>query len=405
MRVLYSFPHTIGKPGISTTAFHQVEGLIEQGITVDLVCTALARDLPGARSVVETLRIGGRRIPHRTLGVYRAYAYHDWRAARALGRLQGEVDLVHTWPAGCLRTLQRCRQVGIPGLREAPSAHTQVAFEDASRAASALRMELPPDHHHRFHAGHLERELLEFEAADFLLVPSTFAARTFLERGYAGERLLHHRYGYDPEVFPTPCRIDAATEDGLRAVFVGRGEPNKGLHIALRAWIDSGAASMGRLLVCGSILPEYRERIAALLSHPSVHELEFVRDVGSVMRDSDVLLLPSFTEGSALVTYEAQASGCALLVSEAAGAPAEHLEHGLVHEPGDVATLTEHLRLIDTDRRLLHELRARALRHASTLTWAAAGERLVAAYSEGLARARQLQEDIVEGHTSLVRTT
>ena len=50
---------------------------------------------------------------------------------------------------------------------------------------------------------------------------------------------------------------------GLTAVFVGRGEPNKGLHLALRGWLDSGAAEHGRLLVCGEILPSYREKIAA----------------------------------------------------------------------------------------------------------------------------------------------
>lgn len=77
MRVLYSCPHTLGKPGISTTAFHQIQGLIDQGLTVDVICTSLQRDLPGARRVIETLKLAGRRLPHRALGVYRAYSYHD----------------------------------------------------------------------------------------------------------------------------------------------------------------------------------------------------------------------------------------------------------------------------------------------------------------------------------------
>ena len=97
------------------------------------------------------------------------------------------------------------------------------------------------------------------------------------------------------------------------------------------------------------------------LTNPSVHELGFVKAVGAVMRDADVLLLPSVTEGSALVTYEAQAAGCALLVSAAAGAPCVHLEEGLVHEPGDIATLTEHVRRVDRDRKLLGQMKERAL--------------------------------------------
>jgi glycosyltransferase involved in cell wall biosynthesis len=389
LRVLYSFPHSLGKPGISTTALHQVQGLIEQGVTVDVVCTSLQRELPGARRVVETLKLGGRRIPHRALGVHRAYRYHDRRAAGTLERLRGEVDLVHAWPAGCLQTLSAARRAGVPGFREVPSAHTQTAYEDAAREAAAVGAELPSDHHHRYDPHHLERELREFAAADFLLVPSAYVEGTFLERGHRPQQLLRHQYGFDPSTFGGLGRVERANGHGLNAVFVGRGEPNKGLHHALRAWLDSGAAEHGRLLLCGELLPSYRERIAALLAHPSVQELGFVSDVGHVMRDADLLILPSVTEGSALVTYEAQAAGCALLVSEAAGAACRHLQEGLVHEPGDVATLTEHLRSVDRDRELLTRLRAGALANAARLTWAAAGERLVRAYAEGLARYRR----------------
>jgi glycosyltransferase involved in cell wall biosynthesis len=388
VRVLYSFPHTLGTPGISTTAYHQIEGLIAHGVTVDVVCTSLGRELPGARRVIQTLNIKGRRIPHRALGVYRAYAYHDWRAARTIERLKDEVDLVHTWPAGCVRTLTAARRNGVPGFREAPSAHTQTAYEDAAREAASVGIQLPPDHHHRYNARHLDRELREFDAADFLLVPSAYVEQTFVDRGFPSERLIRHQYGFDPRSFGGPARVATTNGGGLTALFVGRGEPNKGLHHALRAWIDSGAAEQGRLIVCGEILPAYRERISGLLAHPSVHELGFVADVGSVMRDADVLLLPSVTEGSALVTYEAQAAGCALLVSNAAGAECEHLKEGLVHAPGDVASLTEHLRNVDRDRALLHALRAGALANAEHLTWAAAGGRLVEAYAEGVQRSQ-----------------
>ena len=386
MRVLYSFPHPLGRPGIATTAFHQVEGLIEQGVEVDVVCTSLARDVRGARRVVETLAVGGRRIPHRALGVHRAYAYHDRRAAQLLERLADEVDVVHTWPAGCLRTLRTARHLGIPGFREAPSAHTQTAYEDAAREAAAVGVELPPHHHHRYDADHLRRELEEFEAADYLLVPSAYVERTFLDRGFDGGGLLRHSYGYDPASFPSAANDSRSRADGITAVFVGRGEPNKGLHHALRAWIDSGAAERGALLLCGELLPAYRTRLAPLLSHPSVRELGFVDPVATVMRDADVLLLPSITEGSALVTYEAQAAGCALLVSTAAGAPCEHGVEALVHEPGDVAALTEHLRMLDRDRELLDRMRESARANAQGLTWSAAGERLAEAYAEGLAR-------------------
>ena len=46
------------------------------------------------------------------------------------------------------------------------------------------------------------------------------------------------------------------------AVFLGRGEPRKGLHYALRAWLASSASEHGRFVVYGSFVPGYRESLA-----------------------------------------------------------------------------------------------------------------------------------------------
>ena len=62
------------------------------------------------------------------------------------------------------------------------------------------------------------------------------------------------------------------------------GEPRKGLHYALRAWIESGIADKGRLLICGTIMPNYRNALTPLLRHPSIHEQGFVERIGAVMR-------------------------------------------------------------------------------------------------------------------------
>src|SRR5689334_19583783 len=84
MRLLYSFPDEIGRPGIGTTALHQVRGLAEEGIDVVLYCTSTRAELPERVKLVTTLALGRRRIPHRAIGVARAYRYHDMRVATAL---------------------------------------------------------------------------------------------------------------------------------------------------------------------------------------------------------------------------------------------------------------------------------------------------------------------------------
>ena len=167
---------------------------------------------------------------------------------------------------------------------------------------------------------------------------------------------------------------------GLRAVFLGRVEPRKGLHHALDAWIASSASRDGRFLVFGAVDDAYRGVLADRLAHPSVELRGVTPAPVDELARADVLLLPSLEEGSALVTYEAQVAGCVPLVSTAAGALLDHDVHGLVHEPGDVATITAQLDRLAADPAALARLGGAAMAHAPELSWAAASRSLVAAY-------------------------
>jgi glycosyltransferase involved in cell wall biosynthesis len=122
-----------------------------------------------------------------------------------------------------------------------------------------------------------------------------------------------------------------------------------------------------------------------MLSHPSVQVVGFRNDVPQLMRQSDILVLSSIEEGSALVTAEARGSGCVLLVSEATGAICEHMKNALVHRVGDVEGLTQHINLLHNDRKLLQRLRAASLRSVPEITWNAAGAKLLQVYREIIA--------------------
>jgi glycosyltransferase involved in cell wall biosynthesis len=378
MRVLYSFPHALGAPGIGTTALNQLRALVRLGIDVDVYAASFAVEVPGDGRRVATLAAGPVRVPHRALGVARAYAYHDLRVATALRARSGAYDVVHAWPRSCLRTFAAARRTGVRAVREVPNTHTGHAYERVARELEELGMALPSGHSHAFDAKVLSLEEAEYRLADVLLVPSPYVRQTFLERGFPADRLSMHRYGFDPDRFaPGPDR-----ERGpFTAVFLGRAEPRKGLHYALRAWHESGLAARGRFLIAGSFTPAYRELLSPWIDDPSVEVVGFVDDTEALLQRCDVLLLPSVEEGSALVTYEAMACGCVPLVSDAAGARCRHGREGLIHAAGDVAALAADLRLLESDRGLLAEMRAAALAARSELTWDAAAREVSAAYA------------------------
>jgi glycosyltransferase involved in cell wall biosynthesis len=376
-RVLLSFSTRLGTTGIGTTAFNQVAGLARRGIDVSVSCGSLERELPGATVALETMRFAGRRIPYRVVGFDRALAYHDRRTARLLERQPGRWDVVHAWPGGAERTLAAARRLGITAVLERPNAHTAFAFEAVAAECRRIGVPIDPSSPHAADPARLAREEREYAAADALLCPSDFVARTHAERGIAPERLVRHRYGYDPERFPPGAHRG---DRPFTAAFVGRVEPRKGLHIALEAWREAGLADHARLRVCGSIDAGYDAVLAPLLADPSVEHLGHHPDPGAVMREADVLVLPSVEEGSALVTYEARGSGCVLVVSDHSGAPCRHEHDALVHPAGDVGTLCGHLASLAGDPQRLARLRAASLEGIGDLTWDAAAGALLDAY-------------------------
>jgi glycosyltransferase involved in cell wall biosynthesis len=248
-------------------------------------------------------------------------------------------------------------------------------------------MEMPPGHEHAFKPKVLEHEEKEFELADRLLCPSDFVRETFLDAGFPAGKLKRHQYGFDERRFSAAGRTPNP-DKGLSMLFVGGCAPRKGVHYALRAWLKSAACTNGSFLIAGEFVTGYAEILGEMLSHPSVKVLGHRRDVPELMRQSDVLVLPSIEEGSALVTSEARGCGCVLLVSDAAGAICEHNENALVHHVGDVDSLTKHINMLNEDRSLLSRLQASSLATVDSITWQAAGRRLLEAYEQTINESR-----------------
>ncbi len=379
IRVLYSFPHKLGAGRICYTAWEQVRGIAAAGAEVLAFPGVLHRTIPEQVTIIPTLAKGRLRIPYKLVGRVRACAIHDAVVARRLKKIAGQIDIVHSWPLGSLRTLETATKLGIPTVLERANANTRFAYELVRNECERIGVPLPKGQEHEYNEEILNIEEAEYAAAEKLLCPSEFVVKTFVDRGFDRDKLVRHIYGYDQKRF-YPCPEENRTGRGLRVLFVGVCAVNKGLHFALEAWLNSGAQKSGELLIAGEFIPAYREKLKSMLSHPSVHALGHREDIPELMRNSDVMVLPSLTEGFGLVCTEALGSGSVPLVSDACTDLCKHLENSLVHKVGDVSTLTEHIKMLDQDRRILQKLRNGALESAPSCTWDQAGKRLVEAY-------------------------
>jgi glycosyltransferase involved in cell wall biosynthesis len=384
VKVLYSFPLKIGADRICYTAWQQVSGLAAAGADVLLFPGVLHKALPANVRVHPTLAWRKLRISYKLMGTMRACALHDYIVSRRIERLVGQIDIIHTWSLGAEYTLKKAKQLGIATVLERPNAHTRFAYDVVQQECERLGVTLPPNHEHAYKPDVLAKEEKEYELTDYLLCPSEFVVKTFLDKGFEQNKLVRHIYGYDEKRFHPDDT--ARTEDRpLTMISVGVCAVRKGLHYALEAWLGSPASRSGTFLIAGEFLPDYQKKLSSMLSHPSVKVLGHREDVPELMRKSDILVLPSIEEGFGLVCTEAMGSGCVPVVSDACTDICRHMENALVHHVGDIKALSQHITMLHENRTLLEKLRTAGLRTATEVTWNAAGVKLLQVYQELLA--------------------
>ena len=345
-----------------------------------LVCGGLERPFPPEANirVVETMKLRGRiPVPIRLFGTVGAGRIHDLLTTRYVSRSKAHWDVFHGWPLGSLSTITHLRKRDIPTILERPNAHTAEAFRLVRQEAERLGLHTGKNNPHRFDAAKLQREEKEYAKADFIACPSDFVRESFLARGFDEARCIRHRYGFDDA---TIAFRETAPSGVFRFLFLGRGEPRKGVHFLLEAWEKAALHGKAQLYLAGSFEPEYAAYLAEHYDHREVIYLGLVAEVPRLLRESHALVLPSIEEGSALVTYECRGAGVPLLASASTGAYATDQDGALLHPTGDTAVLAHQMTRVVEDDAYYATLRQRLLPLRRQLTWTAAGRELGETY-------------------------
>lgn len=171
--------------------------------------------------------------------------------------------------------------------------------------------------------GLVAAEKTEHDLAHRILVGSSFAARTLAEMGVDPAKLLINSYGVSWEKFENANdQLDAATRKPgpVRFLFAGNINARKGIPVLLEAWKNLGwKKDEAELWLVGTIQERHRRLIPA---SPTIHLKGRVAkaDMAALYRQCDIFVLPSFSEGFALVLLEALATGLPVITTPNTGA-------------------------------------------------------------------------------------
>lgn len=153
----------------------------------------------------------------------------------------------------------------------------------------------------------------EYELSDYIVVPSDFVKKTFIENGVAATKIFVNPYGVDLIQFK---RLEIKKEK-FRLIFSGKACIRKGYHYLIEAM---------------KILKEYDIELWHLGSiHPEIEKFDYKQEnivyLGSKPQNElyryynqcDVFVLPSLEEGLAMVTLQAMACGLPVICTPNTG--------------------------------------------------------------------------------------
>ncbi len=209
----------------------------------------------------------------------------------------------------------------------------------------------------------------EYALADRIVCGSPFVAQTIRANSPVpgiSARLEIVPYCFDPALFgpPAPHRdLDRAAP--VRFLFVGHLSARKGVHHVLEAIAALSPARASLTLVGEMAVPA--AAFAPFAGRVTWHRAVPRARVPAIMAAHDVLLLPSYFEGSAITLLEALASGLAIVQTPQAGLGVDEAS-GIVIARPDTALLVAAMERLMTDRTLLARMQRQAAARAQDFT-------------------------------------
>jgi glycosyltransferase involved in cell wall biosynthesis len=230
------------------------------------------------------------------------------------------------------------------------------------------------------------REEEIYAMADGITVPSSFAARSFIEMGFAAEKIHTIPYGVRLERFKPAGEPSA---ERLEVLFVGNVGLRKGVPYLLEAFARLKHPHK-RLRIVGAMsreIPPVLER----LPQDNVEILGILpqQQVAEMMSQSHLLVLPSVEEGLALVQGQALACGCPVLATTNTGGEDLFQDgvEGFIVPIRDVEALLQRMEQIADDPTLQQRMRAAGLERVKHLGgWETYGDRWEALLQKSLSR-------------------
>ncbi|KQS93228.1 glycosyltransferase [Chryseobacterium sp. Leaf394] len=289
--------------------------------------------------------------------------------AKSNYKLLKDADVFIGWSGSSLEAIIKAKKMGKICILERGSSHYSYQMKILSVEYALFNKKFTPN------KWMWERELQEYELADYISVPSTFVKKSFLQFGIPERKLIVNPYGVDLSRFTRTKKKDSK----FRVISAGNFSIQKGSLYLLKAFAELNLEN-SEFWHLGSIdsdmedvIIKYRNEKVQFLGHKPQDELYNYYSQGSVF------CLLSIQDGFGMVLTQAMSCGLPIITSANTGGPdliLEQGQEGFVVNIRDTEQLKEYLMYLYNNPDVLEKMSFAAVnRVQSGFTWEDYGNR------------------------------
>ncbi|NUO08525.1 MAG: glycosyltransferase family 4 protein [Candidatus Brocadia sp.] len=300
-------------------AFYLTQQLLKQGYLNKLITSypkfeAAKYGIPKEKikSILlkEILHRGWSKLPQFCKNLYNPQFFisdlYDKLAAKKLEKC----DIFVGFSSFSLHSLRKAKKFGSITIIERGSSH--IVYQNEILKEECEIFGVKPQ---LAHPKIIEKELQEYEEADYISIPSTFVKKTFLEKGIPESKLIQVPYGVDLFQF----RQIPKNDDVYRVVFAGGMTLQKGVHYLLRAFSELNLSN-SELILLGGITDEIKPFFKKYQGQFKYIGAVSQKELASYYSQSSVFVLNSIQDGFGMVIIQAMACGLAVIATTNTGA-------------------------------------------------------------------------------------
>jgi starch synthase len=290
----------------------------------------------------------------------------------ACSKFLKDADLFLFYNGGGLSSCRNAKNKGVITVVEAVNSHVEYQEDLLKEEYEKLNLKWTP-----FHKLEKSRRLKEYDEADYILLPSEFVKRSFIEKGFPENKLIKVPFGFD-NLNKTEIKERINNQAGFTVLFVGSISVRKGLRYLIEAFKMLELANK-KLIIVGP-----RDSVSGIDDIELTEDIIFKgvlkgSDLANEYSLADVFCLPTLEEGMALVQGEALSFGLPIITTTNSGGDELITDgkEGFIVPIRDALAIYKKLNILGTDRKLLNQMKVAAQKKAATLNgWDASGNLL-----------------------------